>query len=144
MADPRSNYSAAGLLATIPDDIRDIPEVTEWFTDIYRWADIERIEDIKADAWVAIQQNDDLTSRQHHVDVLTAKLESFIKIYSIETPTPTPEPDPGIKVDPGTDPGVLNETLSTTDHDYDYPATSSVAGEPDLDDMPKLPTATPL
>lgn len=143
MATARSNYSATQLLETVPEDIRDIPSVTAWFTDVYRWADIERAEDIKADAWVAIQQNDDLTYRQHHVDVLKAKLESYVKIYSIETPTPDPEPDPGIEVDPGTDPGVTKRELSD-DAAYNDPATGVSAGEPDLDDMPTLPNKTDL
>lgn len=98
MAEPRSNYSAEQLLETTPEDIRNIPEVTEWFADVYRWADIERIEDIKADAWVALQQNDDLTYRQHHIDVLTAKLESYVKITCEEDAEPDLDPPtPSIK-----------------------------------------------
>lgn len=91
---PKSNYTAAQLIATIPADTRDIPACADWFSDVYRWADIEQIEDIKAEAWVALKHLASLCARQNAIDILSGKLQAYIKIVPTDEPTPPNlEPD---------------------------------------------------
>jgi hypothetical protein len=91
---PKSNYTAAQLIETIPADTRDIPACADWFSDVYRWADLEQIEDIKAEAWVALKHLASLCARQNAIDILSGKLQAYIKIVPTDEPkAPDLEPD---------------------------------------------------
>lgn len=123
----RSNYTPAQLIATAPTDIRDIPACASWFADCMRWADIEREEDIKTDAWKVLKDLDSLCARQTAVDVLLGKLRAYIKITLTEQPVPF-------------DPTPVEPTHSTAAHTFDpsFPSTGSAAGDP------VLPIKTPI
>lgn len=123
----RSNYTPEQLLATKPTDIRNIPACTAWFADVERWADIERAEGIKTDAWRALNDITELCSRQDAVDIIVGKLEAYIKIVLVETPTPF---DPAPKV-PDIDEATHDFNPTNPDNDT-------------KDAEPSLPTKTPL
>lgn len=93
-ATPKSNYTAAQLIETIPTDVRDIPACADWFSDVYRWSDLEQIEDIKAEAWAALKHLSSLCARQNSLDILAGKLQAYVKILPTDEPkAPDLKPD---------------------------------------------------
>lgn len=137
----RSNYTPEQLIATAPTDIRDIPACAAWFADCMRWADIEREEDIKTDAWKVLKDLDSLCARQKAVDVLLGKLQAYIKITLEEQPVPF-DPTP---TEPSTDPedpeAIPEPTYETAAHRFNpgFPADAASAGDPNYNNMPDLP-----
>lgn len=123
----RSNYTPEQLLATKPTDVRNIPLCTAWFADVERWADVERAEGIKTDAWRALNNITDLCYRQDAIDVLVGKLEAYIKIVLVEQPTPF-------------DPKPTTPDVTTATHSFNptNPTDSTTDAEP------VLPTKTDL
>lgn len=123
----RSNYTPEQLLATKPTDVRNIPLCTAWFADVERWADIERADGIKTDAWRALNNITDLCARQDAIDVLVGKLEAYIKIVLVEKPKPF-DPKPEVP------------TITTAKHTFKptNPQDKTTSGEP------TLPTKTDL
>lgn len=101
-AKPKSNYNAQQLIETIPTDVRDIPACADWYSDVYRWSDLEQIEDIKAEAWVALKHLASLCARQNSLDILSGKLQAYVKILPTDEPEkPDLTPDePGHEGDP--------------------------------------------
>lgn len=85
-ATPKSNYTAQQLIETIPTDVRDIPACADWCSDVYRWSDLEQIEDIKAEAWVALKHLASLCARQNSLDILSGKLQAYVKILPTDEP----------------------------------------------------------
>lgn len=131
----RSNYSPEQLLATIPTNYEEIA-CASWFSDVARWAEIERVEDIKEQAWLAIKQIERTCKRICFLNILKGKLEAYIKIFSIETPEKEitideVTKDIGIDIDKGFD-------TELDDASYPWPsfANNDVAGDPELPDMP--------
>lgn len=128
----RSNYSPEQLLATIPTTYEEIA-CAGWFADVARWAEIERVEDIKEQAWLAIKQIERTCKRIQFLNIIKGKLEAHIKIYSIETPEEEKTIDDVTK-----DIGVnINEDFVTElgDESYLWPAFT----DSDKADDPKLP-----
>lgn len=123
----RSNYTPEQLLATKPTDVRNITLCTAWFADVERWADIERAEGIKTDAWRALNNITDLCARQDAIDVLVGKLEAYIKIALVEKPTP-------FKTDP------IVPTITKATHSYN----PTEPQDSTTDKEPALPTKTDL
>lgn len=93
-ATTKSNYSAQQLIETTPADVRDIPTCADWFSDVYRWSDLEQIEDIKAEAWAALKHLSSLCARQNSLDILSGKLQAYVKILPTDEPVkPNLTPD---------------------------------------------------
>lgn len=137
----RSNYTPEQLIATAPTDIRDIPACAAWFADCMRWADIEREEDIKTDAWKVLKDLDSLCARQTAVDVLLGKLRAYIKITLTEQPVPF-DPTPTEPSTNPSDPAAIPEpTYEKAVHSFDpgFPGYAAKASDPDYNNMPDLP-----
>lgn len=116
----RSNYTAQQLIASVPVN-SNVTACASWYADCMRWADIEREEDIKTDAWKALKELNSLCARQEAIDVLLGKLRAYIKIYLTEQDTPfDPTPD--------------EPNYSTAVHTFNptFPSNGTAAGDPVL------------
>jgi len=116
----RSNYTPQQLISSKPD-IDNETACAAWFADCMRWADIERVEDIKNIAWRANEEVQDYCKRHQAIEVLVGKLQAYIKIVCIETPTP-----PDLK------PEVPDIEAATSSLTITWPTVGSNAASPTL------------
>lgn len=121
----RSNYTPDQLIALVPTDVRDIPACSEWYSYVYKWAEIERAENIKNRAWLALQQLESLSRRQDAIDVIIGDLNAYRDVQCTEQPTPDPDP---------ANPSKPSITEQATSLNITWPTDTSTAGDPVLPD----------
>lgn len=108
----RSNTTATQLIASSPEDIKDTYAFSSWFADVYRWADLERVEDIKTEAWKGLKQIALIEARIYQQEIILGKLQAYEQIQLIETQA---DPDLDPDVDEGTDATITNDPTFPTE-----------------------------
>lgn len=93
----RTNVTPLNLRTQAP--ATDDPDaMCAWFTDVYRFASINREESIKEASWMAIKQIERLEKRLEFKTVLLSMLASLDNVYNTEDPdhpyTPLDPDDP--------------------------------------------------
>ena len=139
--EPRSNYTPEQLIGSKPDIDNELA-CAAWFADCMRWADIERVEDIKNIAWRANEELQEYCKRHQAIEVLIGKLQAYIKIVCTETPK-EPNLNPELYMPDGVDQHYtsFDSTLNINDPEagFDWPTAGQTAKSPEL---PKKKEAT--
>jgi hypothetical protein len=84
----RSNTTPFELMTERPtmDQIDSINAWTDWFSEVYRFASIEREETLKEASWMALKQVLRTEKRKEYYDVLYSLLHALHTIYNTEDP----------------------------------------------------------
>lgn len=83
-----ASKTIAQLISDCPQSFENTQTMSEWFSECYRWAEIEQYPELKETAWIALAKLESLDSRKQYRETCLSQCKAIQNI-TVVTTTPT-------------------------------------------------------
>lgn len=80
-----ASKTVAQLISACPSSYDSTQDMSEWFAECYRWADIENHPDVKETAWIGMCKIDSLDYRREYRETVLSQLKAIQAITVVNS-----------------------------------------------------------